>query len=281
MLTPGNSRPWRCPICPLRSCPHLQDSWALAKQFSKTCVKRPLVRRDHLLLETSVAWANLISHWDHLLYKTTLGCTKGWSQKTGCTVRLPLAKRMTLYVCLPSADRTGENNRTHRKRFDRHWVQRTKSVLWKSVSLHRIGQNCPFFGNDQPTMVYIHVRLSRRKFARTLEQNVIHHGWSMIIVWSWAFVRTLHSPISQNYKEACCVCDDLEVCCQHPDPIYSLVTGVTWYMVCVCVCVCVCWHGYWASMLDWWRTCCQQLLIWEGRTFQFPVWLQVPLYLLT
>ena len=33
--------------------------------------------------------------------------------------------------------------------------------------------------------------------------------------------------------------DDLEVCRQYTDPIYSLVTGVTWYMVCVCVCVCV------------------------------------------
>ena len=45
--------------------------------------------------------------------------------------------------------------------------------------------------------------------------------------------------------------DDLEVCRQYTDPIYSLVTGVTWYMVhgvcvcmcvfvCACVCVCVC-----------------------------------------
>ena len=37
--------------------------------------------------------------------------------------------------------------------------------------------------------------------------------------------------------------DDLEVCRQYSDIIYSLVTVVIWYIVhgvCVCVCMCVC-----------------------------------------
>ena len=42
-----------------------------------------------------------------------------------------------------------------------------------------------------------------------------------------------------RYRHTCR--DDLQVCRQYTDIIYSLVMVATWYMVvCVCVCVCVC-----------------------------------------
>ena len=105
-------------------------------------------------------------------------------------------------------------------------------------------------------------------------------------------VSLSHHPHQQRIAYVCCTIRNQETF----DCFLTNIGTSGWnscsvLSTCACVCVCiydicmyVCvysWHGYSASMLDWWRTCCQQLLIWEGRTFQFPVWLQVPLYLLT